>query len=557
MSNDNTVSEQIDNFNIDLESFFKTNYDNLLSVFGCPLTCYIMFDPVVANDGNIYERDAIEILCNNSTSAVSPITRQPLNNKFRSIPLFNDLIKLFIKYGKKIDPEITEMIHTPSFEFEDNKESIYNYLQDSNSYSRLLKFKNYKLNDTNNGQNFIYQLMIKSVDFQVIKYVLENCVDLNFITQYGETIVHYACSYSIPSVINYIIDNSEEQKFDLDKETVDKKHRPFTLLLENPNSRDFNIQKKFLNNMKDTSYKTLDNMSLFHNVCSHGTEQLIRHFIDDKNADLLEKGGEDQTIPIVQIIKRQQFWDTIKYILDKLDTETLELEDIRCGSRLSHYLCDFFIGMPNSKEVMKFVFDKLDVSAVTNTLDTPISIIFSKGRTSDIKYCIDNCPNITDYFGKVSGEDSRLPIYSIIEKSNDNQLIKSIIDKIYESDPNILETATSRGWKLSHFLCRYKSNNLEIMKYLLNKGLDMEAVTNDGWTPFHFICYYGSYDTVAYVMGMGINLETPINRFFDKDASYIPINMIELNKNISNDTKETLINEIIQYIQIIKMTMGL
>jgi len=96
---------------------------------------------------------------------------------------------------------------------------------------------------------------IEALTLEVIKYIFSNCTNLDF-SNNGLTIIHYVCGFSTPQIVNYIIDISEEKNLDLDK-LSDSGTRPFTRLLENFNCKDFHIQKKFLENMKNITYRQI------------------------------------------------------------------------------------------------------------------------------------------------------------------------------------------------------------------------------------------------------------------------------------------------------------
>jgi U-box domain len=61
---------------LEKSAFPSANYRPLPDSFYCPISCELMVDPVVAPDGNSYEREAIEnwIRCN----GLSPMTKMPL-----------------------------------------------------------------------------------------------------------------------------------------------------------------------------------------------------------------------------------------------------------------------------------------------------------------------------------------------------------------------------------------------------------------------------------------------------------------------------------------------
>jgi U-box domain len=82
------------------KSVFPSNYRPLPDVFYCPVTCELMVDPVIAPDGNSYERDAIKKwICTHGTS---PITRETITmNQLRP----NNALYKLIQGEKKRTPE--------------------------------------------------------------------------------------------------------------------------------------------------------------------------------------------------------------------------------------------------------------------------------------------------------------------------------------------------------------------------------------------------------------------------------------------------------------------
>ena len=91
------------------------------------------------------------------------------------------------------------------------------------------------------------------------------------------------------------------------------------------------------------------------------------------------------------------------------------------------------------------------------------------------------------------------------------EIIKYVIDKGID-----LEKTSSKGWRPIHFICN-KSNcessvQFDIIKYIINKGIDIEAETNDGWRPIHFIgCKYSTPEIIKYFIDKKVNLKGETN----------------------------------------------
>ena len=52
------------------------------------------------------------------------------------------------------------------------------------------------------------------------------------------------------------------------------------------------------------------------------------------------------------------------------------------------------------------------------------------------------------------------------------------------------------GFKPIHFICKYSTP--EMIKYIIDKNVDLECKINNGWKPIHFICRYQTSDIISY-----------------------------------------------------------
>ena len=84
------------------------------------------------------------------------------------------------------------------------------------------------------------------------------------------------------------------------------------------------------------------------------------------------------------------------------------------------------------------------------------------------------------------------------------EMIKYIIDKGVD-----LECTTTGGWKPIHYICRYSTP--EMIQYIIDKGVDLECSDNEGWKPIHFICRYSTLEMIQYIIDKGVDLECTTN----------------------------------------------
>jgi ankyrin repeat protein len=80
-------------------------------------------------------------------------------------------------------------------------------------------------------------------------------------------------------------------------------------------------------------------------------------------------------------------------------------------------------------------------------------------------------------------------------------MIKYIIDKGVD-----LECSTSWGLRPIHYICQYSTP--EMIKYIIDKGVDLECSTSCyRYNPIHFICRYSTPEMIKYIIDKGVNLE--------------------------------------------------
>jgi ankyrin repeat protein len=45
-----------------------------------------------------------------------------------------------------------------------------------------------------------------------------------------------------------------------------------------------------------------------------------------------------------------------------------------------------------------------------------------------------------------------------------------------------------------------------MIKYIIDKGVDLECVDNDGWKPIHYICRYSTPKIIKYIIDKGVDV---------------------------------------------------
>jgi ankyrin repeat protein len=82
---------------------------------------------------------------------------------------------------------------------------------------------------------------------------------------------------------------------------------------------------------------------------------------------------------------------------------------------------------------------------------------------------------------------------------HNDELIKAIIDNI----DNLYYMY--KGWSFIHFICRYCNEN--IVRYLVDKNINLECINNYGWKPIHILCRYCSDNLIMYIIKKYKNID--------------------------------------------------
>ena len=89
----------------ELANQMRESIKDVAAEYVCPLTLELLVDPVVAKDGQIYERS--HILAWLSRNATSPVTREPMGTELTPVPIIRNSIEKLVSSGA-IEGDIAE-----------------------------------------------------------------------------------------------------------------------------------------------------------------------------------------------------------------------------------------------------------------------------------------------------------------------------------------------------------------------------------------------------------------------------------------------------------------
>jgi len=302
----------------ELKQFYEENEENIQSLLACPITCFFPPDPVVADDGNIYDDDAIGTW-HSTNYGKSPLTNQAITNQFQPIPLWSEITKAFIG----VDSDLQDMVSEKDYTYEGNRDMLFAALNSQAQHHKLLKYKGYKLADVSGMHTFVGKLFQKCFDLNVIKHVLGNCQENidgdELLGNYGMTLIHYACKYSTPEIIKYLITEGH----DIMKQ-VEGTSLPSIMLLQNKNANeDEELMESITDKFKDTSLTIMGTPLL-----SYAVKKLplpIIKMLVDAGHDITTKVGDHNLLRVAYVNRRDT--SVIFYLMQELMKNNKEILD--------------------------------------------------------------------------------------------------------------------------------------------------------------------------------------------------------------------------------------
>lgn len=149
-------------------------------------------------------------------------------------------------------------------------------------------------------------------------------------------------------------------------------------------------------------------------------------------------------------------------------------------------------------------------------VETSIKIIKSKNYNYKIYKNINLIlRNIIDELEKNNLIDSNLryPDYVIKKFDFNLEYFKNLNtiqkQKDYLDDVDLETYIDTNNYKPIHYISQYSTP--EVIKYIIDKGVDLEAQTKHGCKPIHFICRCQSPEAIKYIIDKGVDLECETN----------------------------------------------
>lgn len=389
----------------------------------CPITKMVIKDPVLATDGIIYERQAIEKWFVQSKN--SPSTGLPIETDLVHPYFFKNLVEKFLEYKPKIKIEqyqIQKLNHC------DNLEAIRKIFK-NNAYKQLLNYHHFSLKFLGALNNeFIRFLRTTSID--IFQYVVENIHNLEVELFSKKRLIHLVADARRSDLVIYLVD-------------------------------------------KGVILTTSDifGMRPVHYVFKKCNLEAIKCLFD-KNVSL-EVSNNDGKSPIHFIIFNRKITDIeLLSIIDKFSTQSEY--DTNDKTKPIHLACRY-----RGEKIINYLLDKeIPVDCSTSNNIYPIHYLLTS-------HYLDHNEKIKllDRFKNLEYENSnrQRPIHIACNMIDNDMIIKYLVDRGVD-----INCEDSEKWRPIHYLC-HKKPSVPMILYFLEKNIDLECATNTGKKPIHFL----------------------------------------------------------------------
>lgn len=247
----------------------------------CPITQQIFYDPVIAQDSIVYEKEAIQQwFKKNSTS---PVTREKIEKNIYEIRILKSIITEFIKQY----PEEKANQYKPDSSHATNQQLIENILE-NDDYYKLLEYDNFSMSIFFTKSHKLFIRMLQNTTSKtianVVRHIIDNCQDLEFVNDKGNTLVYYLFWYSNPEILHHIFLKNVKMEY-CNKFNV----RPVHRLCANRELtvEILDIASKYI---QDWYSVCTDGITPFREICRihYNNPYLVKYFIEkfmEKNKD--------------------------------------------------------------------------------------------------------------------------------------------------------------------------------------------------------------------------------------------------------------------------------
>ncbi|XP_045198124.2 uncharacterized protein LOC123552484 [Mercenaria mercenaria] len=373
----------------------------------------------------------------------------------------------------------------------------------------------------------------------ILKFVVTNGASATLKVQGGNTIFHLAAFNGHVSVLDYLMD-SYHGIITLQN---DDSFMPVHLAAKSGQTDTIDF---FLRRGTDKNDRTIDGRSLLHIAAFNGNYQLVQH-LSVKYQEMIKFVDNDGNTAAHDAAASGNI-QTLKYLIENHIEPHICSRD---GCTLLHEAC--YYGRPEVMKYLATTFPKMltarslngyscchaaalggcveildflirsgaDPGALSEDGSTILHEAAFSGKLDMVKYISDHCAdmleigNVRSYLAiHFAAQEGHLEVLTHLLSVSDGQVLETYENQTllhiaaYNGRMNIVKYICS---KLTDIVCKRDINEanaihyaarggfIEILDYLLSKGLDPNATTSSGSSILHLAAYDGKLETVKHI----------------------------------------------------------
>ncbi|XP_062589127.1 serine/threonine-protein phosphatase 6 regulatory ankyrin repeat subunit B-like [Saccostrea cucullata] len=402
-----------------------------------------------------------------------------------------------------------------------------------NNYQHLFEFKD------NDGLTVLHDAAWGG-DVGIFRFLISNGLDVNSKTNAGKTVLHYCCRNGKLELCRYLVQIHPELVKCMDSDGRN-------LLHDAAWGGNVDIFKFLIQIGLDVEITTYIGKTVMHESCLNGKRELFKHLVnnysgllkinDNKGESVLHDAAWGGNIDILKLLIE-------KGLEVKSTTDVGETVLHRCCRNGQSQMCSFLVknypylikiddiegknvlhdaAFGGNIYVLKLLLSKgLDIKSTTAVGKTVLHQCCMSNNFQMCKYLVNAHPelvSISDNDGKNVLHDAarggNVDVFRFLKEKNLD--VKKTTNKgktalhycckngklqmcryLINDQPDLVQIVDSSGINVLHETAR--GGNVKILKFLLDKGIDVKNTSFTGKTILHFCCKKGQKEMLKYVI---------------------------------------------------------